>query len=47
MIRPLRRAHFRIWTVLSILLSVLFIAGLMVRRPVTPKNPDLHWEKFK
>jgi hypothetical protein len=47
MIRPLRRAHYRIWMVLSALLSILFIAGLVVRRPATPDNPDLHWEKFK
>ena len=47
MIQPLRRAHFRIWVILSALLSILFIAGLLVRRPVTPKNPNLHWEKYK
>ena len=47
MIQPLRRAHFRIWMVLSALLSILFIAGLVVGRPGTPDNPDLRWEKFK
>ena len=47
MIQPLRRAHFRIWMVLSALLSILFIAGLVVGRPATPKNPKLHWEKYK
>ena len=47
MIQPLRRAHFRIWLVPSALLSVLFMAGLVLRRPVTPKNLNLHWEKYK
>src|SRR5437667_12334550 len=47
MIQPLRRSHFWIWIVLSVLLSVLFTAGLIVRRPTTPKNPTLHWEEYK
>jgi len=47
MIEPLRRSHLRIWVVLSALLSVLFAAGLIVRRPTTPKNPNVHWEKYK
>lgn len=47
MIKPLRRSHFRIWIVLSAVLSALFAAGLIVHRPTTPKNPNLHWEKYK
>ena len=47
MIQPLRRTHFWIWIVLTALLSLMFTAGLIVRRPATPKNPDLHWEKYK
>ncbi len=47
MIQPLRRSHFWIWIALSVLLSVLFTAGLVVRRPTTPKNPTLHWEEYK
>jgi len=46
MIQPLRHSHLRIWVVLSILLSALFVAGLMVRRPATPGNRNLHWEQF-
>ena len=44
MTRPLRRAHARIWLILAILLPVLFVAGLLVRQPTTPSNPDFHWE---
>ena len=47
MMQPLRRAHFWIWISLSILLSVLFAAGLLVRQPTTPRNPAVHWESFK
>ena len=47
MIQPFRRTHFWIWIVLSTLLSLLFTAGLSVRQTTTPKNPDLHWEKYK
>ncbi len=47
MIQPLRRYHFWIWAVLSTVLSALFIAGLMVRRPTMPKNPAVHWETYK
>ena len=47
MIQPLRRRHYGIWIVLTMLLSVLFAAGLMVRRPTTPNNPSVNWEKNK
>ena len=47
MIQPLRRHHLRIWVVLSTLLALLFAAGLIVRRPTTPKNAALHWEQFR
>jgi len=44
MIRPLRRAHFRIWLVLAVALYGVLIAGLLTRRTTTPPNPNLHWE---
>ena len=47
MIEPLRRSHFRVWIVVSALLSILYTAGLIVRRPTMPKNPNAHWEKYK
>ena len=47
MIQPLRRAHFRIWAVLAVLLYAVFIAGLLVRRTTTPPNPNLHWEQYR
>jgi hypothetical protein len=46
MIQPLRLSHLRIWVVLSIFLFALFVAGLIVRRPATPENRNLHWEQF-
>ena len=47
MMQPLRRSHLRIWVVLSTLLTALFAAGLMSRRPTMPKNPAVHWERYK
>jgi len=47
MIQPLRRAHFRIWLVLAVVLYAVFIAGLLARRTSTPPNPNLHWEQFR
>lgn len=44
MTQPLRRAHFRIWMVLAILLPLFVAASLMVRRPTTPRNPNFSWE---
>jgi hypothetical protein len=44
MIQPLRRAHFRTWLVLAVLLYAVWIAGLATRRNATPPNPELHWE---
>ena len=46
MIQPLRRGHLWIWVFLSTLLVALFTAGVIVRRPTTPKNPALHWGEF-
>jgi hypothetical protein len=46
-IQPLRRAHFRIWVVLAVVLYAVFISGLLVRRTSTPPNPNLHWEQFR
>jgi hypothetical protein len=47
MIRPLRRAHFRIWLALSICLYALFVAGLLARRAAAPPNPQLQWEQYR
>lgn len=47
MIQPLRRAHFRIWLVLAVVLYAVFIVGLLARRTSTPANPNLHWEQFR
>jgi len=47
MIQPLRRRHLGAWIVLAVLLGILFTAGLTARRPTTPVNPTLNWEKFK
>jgi hypothetical protein len=47
MIQPLRRTHFRIWVVLPVVLAILFVAGLIVRRPTLPPNANVHWEKYK
>lgn len=46
MIQPLRRTHFWIWVCLSTVLVALFSAGLIVRRPTTPKNSGLRWEQL-
>jgi len=46
MIQPLRRAHFRIWVVLALLLYAVFVAGLLARHSTTPRNPSFHWEQF-
>ena len=47
MTEPLRRTHFRIWIVLSALLPIFYAAALIVRRPTTPKNSTVNWEKYK
>jgi hypothetical protein len=47
MTQPLRRAHFRIWLVLAIVLYVVFVAGLLARRPTTPPNPNVRWEQLR
>ena len=47
MIQPLRRAHFRIWVVLAVLLYAVFLAGLLARRDTTPPNPTFHWEQVR
>ena len=47
MIQPLRRAHFRIWIVLTAILYAVFAAGLLARRASTPRNPNLHWEQSR
>ena len=47
MIQPLRRAHFRIWVVLAVLLYAVFLASLLARRATTPPNPTVHWEQLR
>ena len=47
MIRPLRRAHFRIWLAMAVVLYAVFVAGLLARRTSTPPNPNLHWEQYR
>ena len=47
MIRPLRRSHLWIWIALTVLLPVLFAAGLTARRDTTPNNPAVRWERYK
>ncbi|MEK7832407.1 MAG: hypothetical protein AAB401_15050 [Acidobacteriota bacterium] len=40
MIRPLRRLHRLMIAVLILVLAILFIAGLIVRKPI-PANPQI------
>jgi len=47
MIRPLRRAHYRIWLTLAFLLPAIFTAALLARRDATPRNPQLNWEQYR
>ena len=47
MIRPLRRAHLRIWVVFAVLLPAVFLVALAARRPTTPRNSDLIWERLR
>ena len=47
MIQPLRRAHFRIWLVLAVVLYAVFVAALLARRSTTPLNSNLHWEQLQ
>ena len=46
MTRPLRRRHLQVWLLLAVLLPLLFGAALLARRPTTPVNTDLSWEKY-
>lgn len=47
MIQPLRRAHFRIWLVLAVLLYAVFTSGLLARRSATPPNASLNWGQYR
>jgi len=47
MTQPLRRAHLRIWIVLTVALYGLVLAGLAARHTTTPANTNLHWEQFR
>ena len=47
MTAPLRRAHYRIWLVLSVVIPAIFITGLLARRTTTPPNPNLHLEQYR
>lgn len=44
MVRPLRRAHFWIWTCLSVLMAGLLIAAIALRPLPPAPNPDLPTE---
>jgi hypothetical protein len=46
MIRPLRKAHGRIWIVLALAMYAVLIAGLVSRRSATPPNSHLEWSKI-
>ena len=47
MTAPLRRAHYRIWVVLALVIYSIFIAGLLARRSTTPPNPNLNLERYR
>ena len=47
MTRALRRAHRRVWLVLTVTLYALLIAAITWRHPSPPVNADLHWEEFR
>jgi len=47
MIATLRRAHYRIWVVLAVLLPIVFAAALLARRETTPRNQQLYWEQYR
>ncbi len=47
MTAPLRRAHFAIWIVLPLLLTVIFIVSLSARHSTTPKNIKIRWESAR
>ena len=47
MIRPLRRAHLRIWLMLAVVVYAVFVTGLIARRSTTPRNPQVHWEQLR
>lgn len=46
MTQPLRRAHLRIWIVLSIVLPLLLAAGIAGRQDTTPPNPQFTPERL-
>ena len=47
MTRSLRRAHRRVWLVLTVTLYALLIAAIAWRHPSPPVNANLHWEVFR
>ena len=47
MIAPLRRAHYRIWLGLAVVIYTIFIAGLLARRTTTLVNTNLHLEQYR
>ncbi len=44
---PLRRAHFRIWLALAVMLYAVLVAGRLARRSATPRNHNLHWGQYR
>jgi len=47
MTQPLRRAHFRIWVVLAVILYAVFAAGVLARRDPAPRNRNINWEQYR
>jgi hypothetical protein len=45
--RSHRRSHLRIWVVLAVLMTAVFVAGLAARRTATPANSGLVWERLR
>ena len=46
MIQPLRRTHYWIWMILTVVIFAVFLAGLMARRPA-PTNNGLNWGQYR
>ena len=47
MTAPLRRWHLRVWLLIGIVAPLIFVAGLLARRPTTPSNLAITWESRK
>jgi hypothetical protein len=47
MTAPLRRWHLRVWLLIMVVAPLVFVAALLARRPTTPSNPGITWERGK